>query len=337
MKEYLVTRALRILFSFVYLLSFIRIWVNFDGIFSIISELLDFLFLSSNYQAFMIIGKPSLLIVILIIIMAIGYTVHKKRKYLLIIIALLTINNFQGYIRPYAIVSYIDVGQGDATLIALPFNRGNILIDTGGNISYDVGKNIVFPVVSSYGIRSLDAVILTHDDYDHVGGYESLSKMMFIKKTIRDKNAEYRAKDFVLYDLLADYQFDEGNANSLTAYFEIYGTTFLVLGDIGVNQEGVLVSDNGNLHVDVLKLAHHGSKTSSSDKLLQITKPTLAIISAGRNNRYRHPAIEVTKRLDSYLIPYLNTGYSGAIEINVFASGYFVHTTRREFAIIINR
>ena len=337
LAEYFITRMLKAFFSIVYLLSFIRIWIPLDNIFEFISGLLDCLFSVNVANLLVLKGKPSFLVICLIIIFAISYEFTKEKKQLLIIISLLALNNFQNFVRPYAIVSYIDVGQGDATLIILPFNRGNILIDTGGSLNFDVGKNIVYPVLCSYGINYLDTAILTHDDLDHIGGYKSLSEMLTIKETINNKRTKYLVNNYPIYDLLADHTFDEGNADSLTAYFEIYNTTFLVLGDIGALEEEILVTENDNLQVNILKLSHHGSKTSTSEKLLQKTMPELAIISAGKNNRYNHPSPIVIKRLQSYLVPYLITADSGAIEIAIFPFGYFVHTLLQEFAIIINR
>ena len=335
--EYTVTRILKSIFSFVYLLSFLRIWLSIDVVFEFICRVMDYIFSSESVNWLTVLGKPPLLVVCLIIILAILYEVTREKKQLLIILCIFVLNNFQSFVRPYAIVNYIDVGQGDATLVMLPFNRGNILIDTGGNLNYDVGKDIIYPVLSSYGINCLDAVVLTHDDFDHIGGYESLSEMVTIKETVKIKSQEYKLNGFSMYDLLANHEFEEDNANSLTMYFGIYNTTFLVLGDIGSAEEEILVNENDNLHVSILKLAHHGSKTSTSEKLLQTTKPELAIISAGKNNRYNHPSVTVVKRLDSHHIPFLVTADSGAVEIAIFPFGYFVHTLRQEFAIIINR
>ena len=336
-KQYVLSQLVRPVFSFVYVLCIMRIWLNFDRVFIKINELVSLIINSESSDPLVLIGKPHPLIVASIIILLVFYQRYSDNSRLTACMWLLVLNNFQCCFRPYAKVVYIDVGQGDSTLVSLPFNKGNFLIDTGGSTYKDIAKDILYPVLSSYGIRDLDAVIITHDDIDHAGGLESLSSLIEIDEVITQKNNIYSFENIQFYDFLSEYEFEDGNANSLITYFDIYGTRFLILGDIGKEQESILINERGNFVVDVLKVAHHGSKTSTSDKLLTSTKPRLSIISAGENNRYGHPSTEVIERLRAYKINYLSTTTSGAIEINIFPHGYFVYTFKKEFAIIINR
>ena len=226
-------------------------------------------------------------------------------------------NHFQSYYYPFARVVYIDVGQGDCTLITLPFHKGNILIDTGGSLYSDVAKEIVYPVLSSYGISNLDLVILTHDDLDHSGAFDSLSSIITIHEVITLKQESYDVGNFKMFDLLYESVFEDSNENSLTCCFSLYDSTFLVLGDIHSEQEEIIVTKYDDLHIDYLKLAHHGSNTSTSNHLLESVMCDYAMISCGKDNWYKHPSFEVIERLNGYKIDYLITSEVGMIEVVV--------------------
>ncbi len=309
-----VARIIYPLFSFMYCVCFINIWIPFHFPLLLFSKLIDYL-CAIELPTFHIVGKPFVWMSVLFILVIVQYVVTSNRKYVWFLVLLFLMNHYQNYWYGFSRVVYIDVGQGDCTLISLPFHKGNILIDTGGSISYDVAKDIVFPVISSYGIDRLDLVILTHDDYDHVGAFDSLSTLIQIKNVITDKNIEYVVNDFVMYDGLGNQLFEGDNENSLTACFSIYGSSFLVLGDITKEQEEILVRTYDDLHIDYLKVAHHGSNTSTSNHLLESIKPLFAFISCGDNNYYNHPSKEVVARLNGYQIPFFTTKDEGMIEI----------------------
>ena len=257
---------------------------------------------------------------------------HKKTLVALVI--LLFANRYQAYLRPYPLVVTIDVGQGDSALVSLPFNRGNILIDTGGLFGSDVAKDITLPVLSSYGIDKLRVVELSHSDHDHSGGYDSLKKLITIEQTITTKTEYFEVSGVKFYDLLSDQDYEDENANCLTAYFDLAGIKFLYTGDITSTVEKELISKHDGLKVDILKLAHHGSNTSNSEKFLQQVQPILAIISSGKNNSYHHPSSEVIERLKENRIAYLNTAYCGSIELKLWPIIKIVQTADGQFAII---
>ena len=311
-----VSRFIYPLFSCVYLICLMNIWIPFHFPFYMFSKLLEYLS-KIEFMQFHVVGKPYVWMSILFIMVIIQYVITSKKKFLLYILLLFVLNHYQNYWFGFGRVVYIDVGQGDCTLLSLPFHKGNILIDTGGSVSYDVAKDVVYPVLSSYGIDGLDVVILTHDDFDHVGAFDSLSSLIDVDKVITSKNEKYVIDDFVIYDGLGNYAFEGDNENSLTCCFTMFNSSFLILGDITKAQEEVFVRKYDDLHIDYLKVAHHGSNTSTSTYLLESIKPLYALISCGDNNYYGHPNREVIERLNGYRIPYFTTKDEGMIEIVV--------------------
>ena len=197
-----------------------------------------------------------------------------------------------------------------------------------------MAKDITLPVLSSYGIDKLDVVELSHEDHDHSGGYDSLKDLIKIDNTITTKTECFEVSGVKFYDLLFDQEYDDENENCLTAYFDLAGIKFLYTGDITSAVEKELISKHDGLEVEILKLAHHGSNTSNSEKFLQQVKPLLAIISCGKNNTYHHPSSEVIQRLRENRIAYLNTAYCGSIEIKLWPILKIVQTADGQFAII---
>ena len=309
------SKGIRYIFCLVYSLCFLNIWISTEALLILIYDVIHYI---GNIQFYCILlGKPNIVLSCIFLAYLIKYVHLPCRKYFLYVCLLFVINHFQGYLYPFARVVYIDVGQGDCTLITLPFNRGNILIDTGGSLYSDIAKEVVYPVISSYGISNLDLVLLTHDDLDHSGAFESLDGLITIGKVIQDKHEKYIVGNFEMYDLLYDQEFEDGNENSLTCCFSIYESSFLLLGDIHSEQEELLVREYDNLHIDYLKLAHHGSNTSTSDHLLESIRCDYAIISCGKNNRYKHPSLEVVERLNGFKIDSLLTSEVGMVEVIV--------------------
>ncbi len=325
---------LRPLFSLVYLLCLIRFWLPIDPVLNLFSWLPDSLSSISLPSFGRLIGQPSFIFILSIIFLYSRYVANHHKKTLIALVILLFANRYQAYLRPYPLVVTIDVGQGDSALISLPFNRGNILIDTGGLFGSDVAKDITLPVLSSYGIDKLDVVELSHADHDHSGGYDSLKDLIKIDNTITTKTECFEVSGVKFYDLLFDQEYDDENENCLTVYFDLAGIKFLYTGDITSAVEKELISKHDGLEVEILKLAHHGSNTSNSEKFLQQVKPLLAIISCGKNNTYHHPSSEVIQRLRENRIAYLNTAYCGSIEIKLWPILKIVQTADGQFAII---
>lgn len=228
-------------------------------------------------------------------------------------------------------VTFLNVGQGDSTLITTP-NKKNILID-GGTMpkewsTFDAGKNIVVPYLKKKGIKKLDLVVATHPDMDHIGGliavlnniqadefldsgtvattqtYEDLLKLVE-KKNMKYKIAEqgeYKidpAVKLVILSPISGNFINDPNNNSIVIRLEFGDISFLFTGDIGETAETLYIQKYGNnLRSNILKVAHHGGKTSSSIPFLNCVGPRAAIISCGRKNPFGHPSEEVLKRLE---------------------------------------
>lgn len=166
--------------------------------------------------------------------------------------------------KPYTQVSTIDVGQGDCSLIRLPFNQGNYLIDTGGNREYDIASHNVIPFLKSQGVPYIDRVYISHHDYDHYGALESLKKKYQVKRIIDTYQEEEKNKLITIKMLKSDVIYPSTNENSLVMLVTTGGYTYLFTGDIPSNVEEDLYKKYGEIDIDVLKVAHHGSSYSSS-------------------------------------------------------------------------
>ena len=217
-------------------------------------------------------------------------------------------------------VSILDVGQGDSSLIRL--KNKNILIDTGGNINYDISKNILIPYFKSVGIKKIDYLVLTHGDYDHMGEAINLVENFKVEKVIfncgpyndlENELIEILDKKKIKYyscikelnidnnklHFLQTKEYDNENENSNVIYTELNGYKFMFMGDAGIEKEKDILGKYNLSNIDVLKVGHHGSKTSSSRTFIDEINPKYSIISVGKNNRYGHPNKEVLNNLDN--------------------------------------
>lgn len=256
-------------------------------------------------------------------------------------------------LSPYGEITFIDVGQGDSIFIRMPHGRGNYLIDTGGTLTFntedwkvrqkqfEVGKDVMVPFLKSKGITTIHKLIFTHGDMDHIGGASEIMKEIKVKELILPISPELSALEKELI-LLAKHQNipfrftqagesltvgnqifqvlspqnaydDNRNNGSIVIYTRLGGLSWLFTGDLEKEGEEQLLHTYKNLQIDVLKVGHHGSKTSTSEMFLDKMEPKLAIISAGRNNRYGHPNPEVLNLLQEKNIQVLRTDKHGAI------------------------
>jgi competence protein ComEC len=205
-------------------------------------------------------------------------------------------------------VSMLYVGQGDAFLLQAPFNQSVILIDTGPPTQYANLK----ASVDHRGIHRIDHLIITHDDADHNGNVEALRKDYRIQNTIQ-LGKDIQDKWFHLkYLPVRDAK--EDNDLSLVYHVQIESVRLLFMGDLGIAGELQLIKNNPDLKSDVLKLGHHGSKTSSSLMFLERVQARIALISAGKNN-YGHPSRDVMERLERLAIRPLVSQTSGTVQI----------------------
>ena len=222
-------------------------------------------------------------------------------------------------------VHYIDVGQGDSALIQS--NGKNLLIDAG---TPESTKPLV-KYLKNLGIKKLDFIIATHPHADHIGGMESIIRKFDVDYFCAPKVTEntdvfkgmvtaLKEKDININTIskskslpidlgentkIEVYSPSDNKYENLNNYSPIlkiyYGeTSFLFTGDAENEAEMEAVKSNKNLKSDVLKVGHHGSKTSSTDSFLKEVSPKIAVISSGLDNSYGHPAKETLKKLSSY-------------------------------------
>lgn len=233
-------------------------------------------------------------------------------------------------------VSILDVGQGDSSLIRL--KNKNILIDTGGNINYDISKNILIPYFKSVGIKKIDYLVLTHGDYDHMGEAINLVENFKVEKVIfncgpyndlenelievldKKKIKHYSCIKELNIDnnklhFLQTKEYDNENENSNVIYTELNGYKFMFMGDAGVEKEKDILEKYNVSKIDVLKIGHHGSKTSSDKNFIDEMNPKYSVISVGKNNRYGHPNKEVLNNLDNSKI--YRTDQDGSIMFKI--------------------
>lgn len=253
---------------------------------------------------------------------------------------------------PYLVVTFLDVGQGDAIFIRTPDNY-TVLIDAGerGNeySPFDAGKEVVLPYLKKNGIEKLDTVVMTHAHSDHVGGllqvldnikvgevlepaepYSSGTYKTFVKK-IKKKKIKYRPvtkEGFepvqkwgnqvfaqVLYPpRLAMGTDSDTNNNSVVIYMRYGTTSFLFTGDVETEGEWELTRYGKDIkNCTVMKIPHHGSDTSSSPRFMKLVKPRWGVIMVARGNKFGLPAPKICEEYVDMGTKLLRTDYNGTI------------------------
>ena len=249
-------------------------------------------------------------------------------------------------------IYFIDVGQGDSCLIVTPTNK-KILIDGGGSEfgSFDVGEKTLLPYLLDRKIKKLDYVLISHFDSDHVGGILTLMEKIKIEKIIICKQGEVsenykkflkilkskkikvqivKAKDkisidkdtffYILHPANELIKDNILNNNSIVTKFYYRNFSILFTGDIEEIAEKELIKkyeSSSILRSTVLKVGHHGSKTSSTKELLEKVKPKIALIGVGENNNFGHPNSEVLNRLNSLNCKIYRTDLNGEIVLTI--------------------
>lgn len=234
---------------------------------------------------------------------------------------------------------FLDVGQGDCAVIITPWRRV-IVVDTGGLKNFDTGMHIVTPFLRSLGKKSIDYLLLSHYDTDHVGGLKGLLRNVKVgtiimpnekitessrpfyelcinsdaEKIVASKGMRFTidGADIDIIDA-GDYN-TQGNEASTVARVSYQGRSFLFTGDMDEKREEEITY----IHkTDVLKVAHHGSKSSSTENFLACVQPQIAVISVGAYNRYGHPHETVLERLQNIGAKVLRTDKSGCVKIEL--------------------
>lgn len=281
-----------------------------------------------------------------------NYWIKKLKLLMIILLIPFTLQILFIKFSPVGEVVFIDVGQGDSILIRLPFNKGTYLIDTGGrvtfasedwqkrNSNFDPGEHIIVPLLKSKGITKIDKLILTHGDSDHIGSVDHIMEHFKVhslltgntieKKEMEKKKIEMaRRKGIHVIEVSSGMNWRSGkntfmivapeksaiasNDASIGIYAKIGQKTWLFTGDIEVEGERKIVQKYPSIKVDILKVGHHGSRTSTSEHLLSTIEPTIAVISAGENNRYGHPHREVIHLLHEHRVTVYRTDQHGAV------------------------
>jgi len=242
-------------------------------------------------------------------------------------------------------VTAIDVGQGDSLLIVSPQGR-TMLIDGGGSGSpvhseFDFGEDVVSPYLSSRGLKQLDVVVLTHAHGDHIGGLErvvrnfqprelwvgtnpetdSLRQLLLtaeenhvsVNRHLRGDAIEWGGAHLQVMAPLQNREprSQPKNDDSLVLLISYGQTSALLAGDVEKAMERILATETP--HVDLLKVAHHGSATSTTGELLAAAQPTFAVISVGYRNQFGHPRQEVLERLQQAHVRTYRTDLQGAV------------------------
>ncbi|MCR4634067.1 MAG: MBL fold metallo-hydrolase [Erysipelotrichaceae bacterium] len=243
-----------------------------------------------------------------------------KKSLLLLIFVLLPLRD------PLMQVDFIDVGQGDAAMIKMPFLKSCILIDTGS--PYNYGKLKKF--LCKKGIYRIDLLIVTHDDSDHNGNVDALKKDFDVKETVlKGSDLQYHG---IILKHLDTGNYDNDNDNSLVYYLDVEGDSFLFTGDISAAVERKLIDRYSLSSVDFLKASHHGSKTGSSEYFIANLLPQYAILST--SGQYGHPHKEVLDILNRYRVRIFSTAESSSVCVFPGRFFSFIATGKNEFVII---
>ena len=338
--------------SFIPLIGTKILWL-FD---KLAEPFIDIVLFTANYisrlpNSLYFITKPSVLLVIAFygLIFAALYTVKKdfssKKLNATVIILSVTLLFF---IFPYNFnkkleLVFFDVGQGDAALLHTPDNK-NILIDTGPSRNFSPAKSAIIPYLHNKGINKLDALLLTHPDYDHTGGtidilenipvktvlhngLEDNSKTSrAIKKYILDNNVGQRIlKDgeeldtdkniYIKAIIPPDTDKRSDNENSIMLYIAYKDFSALLMADCEA-ESFYLIKKYIKNPINLLKVGHHGSNNSVNSEFLGYLKPKLSVISVGeRGYKYGHPNKQVLEDLSKFNVNILRTDKDYAITV----------------------
>jgi competence protein ComEC len=245
-------------------------------------------------------------------------------------------------------LTMVDVGQGDA--MVLQSERDTVVVDTGGapfGGGFDVGHRVLAPALWARGVRTIGALMVTHGDPDHIGGADAVVDVFSpralwlgipVPGHVPEETlvAHARRRGVAVSYLHAGWTTSMGKArvrvlnppaptwerrrvrndDSLVLEVTLGDVALLLTGDTGADVERAIVPTLGRARVRILKVAHHGSRTSTSSELLDAWRPQIAIISDGRGNSFGHPAPEVVARLLAIGARVYRTDRDGEITID---------------------
>ncbi|WP_186668679.1 DNA internalization-related competence protein ComEC/Rec2 [Sporosarcina sp. BP05] len=267
-------------------------------------------------------------------------------------------------------VTFLDVGQGDSIVIELPFRQAVYVIDTGGTITFgepnwktpskqfEVGRKIVVPYLKGRGITTIDKLIISHADADHMEGVDEVLEELKVAEIHISPGSELEVAMKEIIQIVGDKRIPmlsmkegvswtignsafhyvapkegkyDGNASSLVLFMKTSGPSFLLTGDMEKEGEAQFLRDYG--HSDfgpvILKAGHHGSRTSSTEPFVDALRPELTIFSAGRNSRYGHPHPEVVETFEKKGLPTMSTAEFGSITVTVKKNQFEVSSMKK--------
>lgn len=331
----------------VYPLSLLTLLIKpLDNIFYLVMESVE---LISKYGLNLTVNIPKLsyMIIIIYYILIILFLNSFHPKYILVLLITLFIWKYNYYFNNNYYVYYMDVSQGDSSLII--HKNKVIMIDTGGLINSRryVSDNII-NFLKSRGLTKIEYLILTHGDYDHLGDAKNIVKKLKVSNVIFNNDKynnleldlinDLKSKNINCYQnikslkvknnsviFLNTINYDNENDNSNVIFLEINNYKYLFMGDASITREKDILKKYNLENIDFLKVGHHGSETSSSKDFINSIKPKTCIISVGENNRYNHPKESVIDILDNYC-NILRTDKSGSIEIKLKNNSYNIKT-----------
>lgn len=278
---------------------------------------------------------------------------NNKCKIIICLLIVLILINFIIYIFPQKLrIFFIDVGQGDSTLIITPDIK-TVLVDGGGSDSFDVGEKVLLPYLLDRRILKVDYVLISHFDTDHCGGILTIMEKVKVKNIIISEQAEHsenyeRFKKLMIHkkirlievkkvDKIKIGRYSEFkilfptsrllsenplNNNSIVAQFNYNNFKMLFTGDIEkLAEQQILKTEKAEIRADILKVAHHGSKTSSIPEFIKAVRPKIALIGVGKNNTFGHPNQQTIKNLENIKCRIYRTDLQGEIIIKIDQKG----------------
>lgn len=285
-------------------------------------------FLTLKIPSLTIHYAPQFVFIFIFIIVYIQCLKHFKWKYMILFL----IPFLEVFCNPFFQVYTLNIGQGDCSVIVEPFYKSVVMIDCGQSLYRDNVERIIFPFLENKNIHTIDTLILTHDDFDHSGGYDRLKEKVKIKQVIKDSKDKVNV-EYPFYLLLQERISKDENDSSIISYFTYDHLNYLFMGDASKEIEKQLM-DTYDLKADVIKVGHHGSNTSSDAAFLDSLDCKIALISAGYKNKYDHPSTETLKTLDHLHIHTFCTSTNGSIAIYSLHEFAFIVTNDGLFGII---
>ena len=285
-------------------------------------------FLTLKIPSLTIHYAPQFVFILAFIVVYIQCLKHFKWKYMILFL----IPFLEVFCNPFFQVYTLNIGQGDCSVIVEPFYKSVVMIDCGQSLYRDNVERIIFPFLENKNIHTIDTLILTHDDFDHSGGYDHLKEKVKIKQVIKNSKDKVNV-EYPFYLLLQERMAKDENDSSIISYFTYDHLNYLFMGDASKEIEKQLM-DTYDLKADVIKVGHHGSNTSSDTAFLDSLDCRIALISAGYKNKYDHPSTETLKTLDHLHIHTFCTSTNGSIAIYSLHDFAFIVTNDGLFGII---